>query len=98
MTAQPSAEASAVGQDAEQRPADAKKGRKGKKKGRAAAVQQTESAGSTSTKRSVIMDPSKGELQPNCLQMSKPHHRPPKRYHMLHIAFWPNFICHGRHT
>ena len=86
--AQPSAEASAVDQEGEQRAADAKKGRKAKKKGRAAAIQQAELTGSTSTKRSVIMDPSKGELQPICLQKSEPHHRPPERYHALehHLA------------
>ena len=63
--AQPSGEASAIGHEAEQRP-DAKKGRKGKKKGRVAAVQQAESTGSSLTKRSVVMDPSKGMLQSNC--------------------------------
>ena len=83
MIAQPSAEASAVDQEGEQRPADAKKGRKAKKKGRAAAIQRAELTGVTSTKRSVIMDPSKGELQPICLQENEPHHRPPERCYML---------------
>lgn len=65
--AQPSGEASAVDHESEQRP-DAKKGRKGKKKAKvaavaAAAMQQAETAGSTPSRRSVIMDPSKGMLQ-----------------------------------
>lgn len=59
--AQPSSEASAVGSGAEQK-RGAKKGRKGKNKGRLAAVQEAESTGSTSTRPSVIMDPSKGML------------------------------------
>lgn len=62
-TVQLSVGASAVGQEAEQRPADGKKGRKGKKKGKTAAVQQADLTGSTSPKRAFIMDPSKGELQ-----------------------------------
>ncbi|KAL3158051.1 hypothetical protein ABBQ32_011660 [Trebouxia sp. C0010 RCD-2024] len=64
--AQPSGEASAVDHESEQRP-EAKKGRKGKKKAKgaavaAAALQQAETAGSTPSRRSVIMDPSKGDL------------------------------------
>lgn len=66
-TVQLSVEASAVGQEAEQRPADGKKGRKGKKKGKTAAVQQADLSGSTSPKRAFVMDPSKGELQASCL-------------------------------
>ena len=58
---QPSGEASVVGNGAEQK-RDAKKGRKGKKKGRVAALQEAESTGSTATRPSVIMVPSKGIL------------------------------------
>lgn len=66
-TVQLSVEASVVGQEAEQRPADGKKGRKGKKKGKTAAVQQADLSGSTSPKLAFVMDPSKGELQASCL-------------------------------
>ena len=64
--AQASGEPSAAGNEGEQRP-DAKKGRKGKKKAKvaavaAAAVQQPETTGSTPSRRSIIMDPSKGML------------------------------------
>ena len=60
---QPSGEASVV--NVRQKQA-AKKGRKAKKKGPVASIQEGESSGSTSARPSAIMDPSKGSL--DCCQ------------------------------
>ncbi len=55
---QPSAEASTVGNEGDRQ--EVRKGKKGKKKGRAAAVLEGESISSTSSRTTFVMDPSKG--------------------------------------
>ncbi|KAL0055143.1 hypothetical protein WJX82_007626 [Trebouxia sp. C0006] len=57
---QPSAEASAMGNEGDRQ--EVRKGKKGKKKGRVAAVIEGESISSTSSRTTFVMDPSKGEL------------------------------------
>ena len=54
---QPSADASAMGNEG-----DRQEVRKGKKKGRAAAVIEGESISSTSSRATFVMDPSKGRI------------------------------------
>lgn len=55
---QPSAEASLMGNEGDRQ--EVRKGKKGKKKGRAAAVIEGESIISTSSRTTFVMDPSKG--------------------------------------
>jgi hypothetical protein len=55
---QPSAEASTMGNEGDRQ--EARRGKKSKKKGRAAAVIEGESIGSTSSRTTFVMDPSKG--------------------------------------
>ena len=61
---QPSAEASTVGNEGDRQ--EVRKGKKGKKKGRAAAVIEGESTCSTSSRATFLMDPSKGRYTWQC--------------------------------